>query len=703
MKREGKVSLLSAAALSFSIAFGGLECMVTAFSLEASLSGIALYCLLFSLVAAKVVAMKQGCRILSILLLPVFLLFWFPGKLDDHLESLVYQLSVWYDSAYGIGTFHWGEEPPRGMAVGLALCAIGTVVILVCAWTVVTRKPAYFAVGVGILPLCTCLVVTDKVPSNGSLFFLITGLLLLILTQTVRRQKAVDGNRLTAILLIPAMLCTALLFWAVPRDGYESQVSLPQWIQDLFAGDLPDIGGFVGTTDTSVDLSNVGPKSRATYVVMEVQTDRGGLLYLRGQAYDHYDGLGWTVSIHAAQEDTCWPDRGMTAWGQVAIKPRGNADIRYFPYYPGASVQSQIRFGKLPGSGTNEAYSFEIYEPVTDRTLSLGATQKELVTECLNLPDSTKTRAKEILRNIGMIGSLSDKKKASLIADYVSGLAEYDLNTQRMPRNEDDFALWFIEKGDTGYCVHFATAAVVLLRAAGVPARYVTGFMTTVGSGGWANVIARESHAWVEYLDSERGWVLLDPTPPEPDPDPSVPTGPDPTGSEPTRPSEPDNTEHTEATDPSAPTVPPQTTVPGGTPTNSTSISTSGGADTPMQRDLTLFWRCMNILVSMILAAVVLWGQYVLRWSYRRRRMRRGDANRQALTRWKEIVRMSRILKESLPEELAELAEKAKFSQHILTQGELKEFKLHQKRLSQILQRKPWYRQLLLRLVFAVR
>lgn len=60
----------------------------------------------------------------------------------------------------------------------------------------------------------------------------------------------------------------------------------------------------------------------------------------------------------------------------------------------------------------------------------------------------------------------------------------YSLETARVPSGED-FVYWFLTQSDTGYCVHFATSAALLLRYCGVPARYVTGYtvLPQKGSG----------------------------------------------------------------------------------------------------------------------------------------------------------------------------------------------------------------------------
>ena len=82
----------------------------------------------------------------------------------------------------------------------------------------------------------------------------------------------------------------------------------------------------------------------------------------------------------------------------------------------------------------------------------------------------------------------------------------------------------------TGYCVHFAHAAVYLMRALGVPARVGTGYVVDEAArrGGSAILLTgANAHAWPELYVEGAGWVIadvaperaLDPPPPAPDPD----------------------------------------------------------------------------------------------------------------------------------------------------------------------------------------
>jgi protein-glutamine gamma-glutamyltransferase len=74
----------------------------------------------------------------------------------------------------------------------------------------------------------------------------------------------------------------------------------------------------------------------------------------------------------------------------------------------------------------------------------------------------------------------------------------------------DEF--WFDRK--LGFCEHFASAFVVIMRALDVPARIVTGFQGAdpVLQDGWLVVRNSNAHAWAEIWLPERGWQRVDPT-----------------------------------------------------------------------------------------------------------------------------------------------------------------------------------------------
>jgi transglutaminase-like putative cysteine protease len=73
----------------------------------------------------------------------------------------------------------------------------------------------------------------------------------------------------------------------------------------------------------------------------------------------------------------------------------------------------------------------------------------------------------------------------------------------------------FLLRSRAGYCQHFAGAAALLLRLAGVPTRVVAGFATGVRQrDGRFTVRDVDAHVWIEAYFQGYGWVALNPTPP---------------------------------------------------------------------------------------------------------------------------------------------------------------------------------------------
>ena len=193
---------------------------------------------------------------------------------------------------------------------------------------------------------------------------------------------------------------------------------------------------------------NAGPRKLSDQPILDVISSKTQLLYLRGQSYDVYDGDSWRAS-----EKETW-----SVWdpeGEVTVAVRSAPELQVGTY--------------------------------------AGAPPKD----CLQLLKETKAWAKK----------LAEGKTVAEIQSFVRSCADYDENAAA----EGDAAHWLVKNG-RGYCVHFATTAAVLLRAAGIPARFVTGYVVSVQAGLRRTVTGQDAHAWVEYWDGE-SWRILEATP----------------------------------------------------------------------------------------------------------------------------------------------------------------------------------------------
>ena len=113
---------------------------------------------------------------------------------------------------------------------------------------------------------------------------------------------------------------------------------------------------------------------------------------------------------------------------------------------------------------------------------------------------------------------------------------------------------------------------------------------------------------------------------------------------------------------------------------------------------MALLW----VLPALAGAAAAIQGQRVLRLTRRRRGQKNGPANAQALARWREAVLLAKLLKQPVPEGLEALAQKAKFSQHTLTEEELLAFEAYLRGARRKLARQPWYRRLVYQYGYAL-
>lgn len=129
----------------------------------------------------------------------------------------------------------------------------------------------------------------------------------------------------------------------------------------------------------------------------------------------------------------------------------------------------------------------------------------------LALPDGFNPRTVALARQWRIDAAGNDAAIVQRAIDWVRADFAYTLETPLPGRHLADEFLFDEQKG---FCEHFASSFAVLMRAAGVPARVVTGY-----AGGYRNSIGNywlvrnsDAHAWNEVWLQGRGWVRVDPT-----------------------------------------------------------------------------------------------------------------------------------------------------------------------------------------------
>jgi protein-glutamine gamma-glutamyltransferase len=127
------------------------------------------------------------------------------------------------------------------------------------------------------------------------------------------------------------------------------------------------------------------------------------------------------------------------------------------------------------------------------------------------LPSSLPPRVVDLGRSL--VAPTTDPAEAVVaVEDFVRNRARYTLDSP-LPKPGEDAVDDFLFNSHLGFCEHFASAEVVLLRAGGIPARVVTGYAGGTDNGdGTRTFHGTEAHAWVEAWLPGHGWVSSDPT-----------------------------------------------------------------------------------------------------------------------------------------------------------------------------------------------
>ena len=74
-----------------------------------------------------------------------------------------------------------------------------------------------------------------------------------------------------------------------------------------------------------------------------------------------------------------------------------------------------------------------------------------------------------------------DMETVLKVADYIQKSAKYNLAYDRELDSESNVAVAFLDEYKEGVCQHYASAATLLYRAMGIPARYTVGFFIETG------------------------------------------------------------------------------------------------------------------------------------------------------------------------------------------------------------------------------
>ncbi len=350
----------------------------------------------------------------------------------------------------------------------------------------------------------------------------------------ILRSRRVIGRSflvVTCLLSVPIFLFTAVLFILFPRVG----LSLL-----LLNSPRERVTGF----SERVDLGGVGKLRTDPTIVMRVQPPNLPAqppprlaLYLKGTAFDAYDGRSWARTDRQSRLLTeqsqsgrlvklfRFPDPDRDAKMRIDLDPI-EPPIVFLPSdavaitlpAPTSSLPSgkpQLYFGNegtLYYRSPDERglrYEVSLAGPNERRAEPLSTTERARYLALPPLPERIVDLAERWTAGIN-----DPREQARRVESHLRNEYTYDLDSPSGgAKNPLDH---FLFESRRGHCEFYSTAMAVLLRARGVPTRNVTGFVGGTFNRFSQNYAVRQgdAHSWVEVYLDDTGWTRFDPTPP---------------------------------------------------------------------------------------------------------------------------------------------------------------------------------------------
>lgn len=317
-----------------------------------------------------------------------------------------------------------------------------------------------------------------------------------------RTLKLAGGLLLKAV---PVMVVLFVLFprlpgplWALPSDSRSGTTGLSD---SMTPGDISEL-------------------VRSDQIAFRVEFDDAapplGTLYWRGPVLAHFDGRTWSRRFAAGRADRerieylgdpveyrVLLEPGTPGWTFALDLPRSWSEPERL------SMTADFQLVSRSRRDFDRRLNYRVTSHPRYRTLeALSEGERRILT---HLPGGTSPRTRALVERWRDAGLTDLQLIETALAYFREQPFRYTLTPARLGREPvDEFLLETLE----GFCEHYASAFAVMMRAADIPARIVTGYHGGERNelNGYYVVRQSDAHAWTEVWLEGRGWVRIDPT-----------------------------------------------------------------------------------------------------------------------------------------------------------------------------------------------
>lgn len=439
----------------------------------------------------------------------------------EHLPLWVSALCAALLTWRGYLAYHAAPLPPRWLLMSITLLCVAiigsnyhtlfgrevgvTLLLLLATLKLLELRGVRDAMA--LIYLCCFIIITNFFYSQSipTALLMLVSLLVIVASWLRIHAPAITWRpqlRIASILLLQALPLMLVLFVLFPR------VQGPLWglPQDAYNRSGLDDSMAPGSL-SKLSLSEA-VAFRVTYATAPPSRDQ---MYWRGPVLWQYDGRTWTRGSSASPLVPHLTATTVPLTYSVVLEPH-NKNWLYALDMP----------AKLPANAhLNADFQLINNAPVTARmryemssTLRYQANTEETPAQlqrALQLPPHRNPRALALAAEWRAQQSDPAQLITTALRYFNQEKFSYTLEPPLLGSNSVDE---FLFETRQGFCEHYASAFVYLMRAAGIPARVVTGYQGGEFNSFGNYYIVRQSdaHAWAEVWLTGRGWVRVDPT-----------------------------------------------------------------------------------------------------------------------------------------------------------------------------------------------
>lgn len=404
-------------------------------------------------------------------------------------------------------------------------------------------------------------------PKPVYLILMLTGYLSVMISGYLKkREKRKFLLKYVLVLaLIVSTVVVELIYVVLPKRYYTAvagqnpiKEESEKLVTDLiYYGPAAFLGGSYANTGMSGGLLSSSPMVRSDYetdLIVRFTPYSMENVYLKAYTGKDYDGNRWYPAddgVTNEEEQRRIADDTMLVANTEALKESFEYDAQhyghgimevtnvgasplyeYFPYYMDYNESDVIKYDiHVDMAWSKHRYSF--YPANRNASVSMETPDEGYLT----VADSCYNAVRDICEEQRFGGPA--EAVAGQIITFFDENYTYTLRPGYKYGN-DDYITFFLNRNKKGYCAHFASAAVMMFRYLGIPARFVEGYVFSYNDVivdgeydseadyedyfegyapiGRTGVITLEvpdanAHAWVEIYIEGKGWIVVDPTP----------------------------------------------------------------------------------------------------------------------------------------------------------------------------------------------